>query len=60
MKIQVETNITFGVSDVNEVPNTLQLTSANALLSYPPNQPQVKENIPGRSNLNLLLSLNYK
>ncbi|XP_059161144.1 protocadherin Fat 4-like [Physella acuta] len=41
-----KTNITFGVSDVNEVPNSLQLTSANALLSYPPNQPQVKENIP--------------
>lgn len=42
----VDVNVTFGVQDVNEPPYTLQLTSINSLNDYPPNQPQVKENVP--------------
>ncbi|CAL1533863.1 unnamed protein product, partial [Lymnaea stagnalis] len=42
----VDVNVTFGVQDVNEPPYILQLTSTNSLNDYPPNQPQVKENVP--------------
>ncbi|XP_059161145.1 protocadherin Fat 4-like [Physella acuta] len=42
----VDVTLNFRVADINEFPNSLQLTSANSLLAYPTNQPQVKENIP--------------
>ncbi|KAH9509351.1 hypothetical protein Btru_046829 [Bulinus truncatus] len=42
----VDVNVTFGVKDINEPPYSLQLTSNNALMTYPTNKPVVKENIP--------------
>ncbi|KAH9509326.1 hypothetical protein Btru_046779 [Bulinus truncatus] len=42
----VDVNVTFCVKDINEPPYLLQLTSNNALMTYPTNKPVVKENIP--------------